>query len=194
MCPPPPLPSLCTPPPPAPTQPKVLTQLPPPSPPPPSHIYIPVFICITLLPSSLLSRSGRGVLLPAVLKLNLHIVQSLLSLLLLGHLAGNVGIHGNPEKWHWLLGEYQYRQASINIPVTHYQSNGEAALLSRRTINNAVSLGTVAAVIAPSLSGSGVCGCRCGVPRAWSTALALCTRKSCFFRWRRSTAGGLQRR
>ena len=43
------------------------------------------------------SHAPDCVLLPVVLKLILHIVLSLLSLLLLYHLAGNVGIHGNLE-------------------------------------------------------------------------------------------------
>lgn len=101
------------------------------SPPPPSKVppLLPHFsLGSPPFHPQLLSCSGQH--LPVVLKLNLHIVLSLLSLLLLGHLAGNAGIHGNPEKWHRLLGEYQYRQASINIPVTHYQSNGEAAAVT----------------------------------------------------------------
>lgn len=100
----------------------------PPHPLPPPFIFLFSFVSLSF--HSHYSRAPAGVLLPVVLKLNLHIVLSLLSLLLLGHLAGNVGIHGNPEKWHRFLGEYQYRQASINIPVTHYQSNGEAAAVT----------------------------------------------------------------
>lgn len=101
---------------------------PPAPPPPPTFISLFSFVSLSFHPHY--SRALADVLFPVVLKLNLHIVLSLLSLLLLGHLAGNVGIHGNLEKWHWFLGEYQYRQASINIPVTHYQSNGEAAAVT----------------------------------------------------------------
>lgn len=98
------------------------------------HLLPPTFISLFSFVSfsfhSHYSCASAGVLFPVVLKLNLHIVLSLLSLLLLGHLADSVGIHGNPEKWHRFLGEYQYRQASINIPVTHYQSNGEVAAVT----------------------------------------------------------------
>lgn len=48
-------------------------------------------------------------------------------IIIIGSFSRSAGIHGNQGKCHQLLGEYQYRQASINIAVTHYQSNGEAA-------------------------------------------------------------------
>lgn len=93
----------------------------------PSHVHFPSF-GLHRSSSALAALAIRPAsFLPVALELNLATVLSLFSLLLLGHLARSAGIHGNQGKCHQLLGEYQYRQASINIAVTHYQSNGEAA-------------------------------------------------------------------
>ena len=63
--------------------------------PPPTFISLFSFVSLSFHPHY--SRAPTSFLLPVVLKLNLRTVLSLLSLLLLGHLAGNVGIHGNPR-------------------------------------------------------------------------------------------------
>lgn len=97
------------------------------------HIYFPLVIFITLSPSLLLPLSDRRPSSPCGFKTqspHAAVIVIIIIIIIIGSFSKHAGIHSNPEKWHWLLGEYQYRQASFNIPVTHYQSNGEAVAVT----------------------------------------------------------------